>query len=305
MFQYTLNHRPTALFRRPTAGIAVLGCLLMALPATAGQVAEPPPVAPVVPPATQAERLAQIDPAPRSARERAAIATSLARWEKLAPLPAGRFLLINIPAYRMDLFDGPARLASWRVIVGKARTPTPEFRAEAKGVILNPWWEVPASIVRESVGALLARNPKSAAAKGYVKQGARYRQAPGPDNQLGRMKLDFPNAQSIGIHDTPSKSLFDREQRAFSHGCIRVDDPMGLAATLLGPPSSRDSLQTFVDTSRETNTIPFPQPIPVIVTYLPAEVGDDGTLVVHEDVYRKANQALALRATGPSECLSE
>ncbi|MCU0891902.1 MAG: L,D-transpeptidase family protein, partial [Sandarakinorhabdus sp.] len=117
---------------------------------------EPPPVASVALPASQAERLAQIDLTPLSATERAAIATSLARWERLAPLPAGRFLMINIPAYRMDLFDGPTKLGSWRVIVGKAKTPTPEFRAEAKGVILNPWWEVPASIVAESVGRMLA-----------------------------------------------------------------------------------------------------------------------------------------------------
>lgn len=277
--------------------------LLVALPASAGQVAEPPPVSAVALPASQMERLAQIDLAALSAKERAAIATSLARWEKLAPLPAGRFLLINIPAYRMDLFDGPARLASWRVIVGKTKTPTPEFRAEAKGVILNPWWEVPASIVAESVGRMLARTPKTAAAKGYVKQGTRYRQAPGPDNQLGRMKLDFPNAYSIGLHDTPARQLFEREKRAFSHGCMRVENPMDFAATLLGPPASRDSLQTFVDTSRETKTIGFSQPIPVIVTYLTAEVGDDGALTVHDDLYHKNPRTMAVFSAGVSDCL--
>ena len=303
MLHFALNHRPTALFRRPTAVAVGASWLLMALPAAAGQVTEPPPVASVALPASQAERLAQIDLTPLSATERAAIAASLARWERLAPLPAGRFLMINIPAYRMDLFDGPTKLGSWRVIVGKAKTPTPEFRAEAKGVILNPWWEVPASIVAESVGRMLARTPKTAAAKGYVKQGTRYRQAPGPDNQLGRMKLDFPNAQSIGLHDTPSKSLFDREKRAFSHGCMRVDNPMDFAATLLGPPASRDSLQTFVDTSRETKTIKFAQPIPVIVTYLTAEVGDDGALTVHDDVYRKTPRTTAAFSPGASDCL--
>jgi murein L,D-transpeptidase YcbB/YkuD len=189
------------------------------------------------------------------------------------------------------------------VIVGKTKTPTPEFRAEAKGVILNPWWEVPASIVAESVGRMLARTPKTAAAKGYVKQGTRYRQAPGPDNQLGRMKLDFPNAYSIGLHDTPSRQLFEREKRAFSHGCMRVDNPMDFAATLLGPPASRDSLQTFVDTSRETQTIKFAQPIPVIVTYLTAEVGDDGALTVHDDVYRKNPRTAAAFSPGVSDCL--
>ena len=260
----------------------VAGMLMAAMLAAPVGGQEPP-----APPAGPADRLAAIDPAVLEPAARTAVAASLARWRALGPMPDGRYLLVNIPAYRIDLYDGPARLGSWRAILGKPKTPTPTFRGEARGIILNPWWEVPASIVAESVGRLVARNPKRAAAQGYVREGQRYRQAPGPANQLGLMKLDFRNAYSVGIHDTPSKSLVDRAKRAFSHGCIRVDDPMGFAAALLGPPASRDSLQTYVDTSRETQTIPLAQPIPVIVSYLTAEVGEDGTLVVHDDVYRR------------------
>lgn len=302
--------RPTAPFRRSTALLAAVllafggGMAAAQVPNAAPEAATPPPAMPSADAETPAQRLVALDMAGLDANSRTAVAASLQRWQALGDLPTGRWLLVNIPAFEIRLFDGAREQARWRAIIGKPKTPTPTFKGVANGVILNPWWEVPASIVAESVGRLVARNPKRAAAQGYVREGSRYRQMPGPDNQLGRMKLDFRNPYSVGIHDTPSRQLFDREVRALSHGCIRVDDPMGLAAALLGPPASRDSLQTFVDTSRETKTIPFEQPIPVIVAYLTAEVGDDGALIVHKDIYRKDGKALAAGPPGSGECLS-
>jgi murein L,D-transpeptidase YcbB/YkuD len=291
--------RPTARFGRPVA-LQALIVLLLACP-VAAQVppAQPQPVMPQA--ITPAQRLAAIDTVTLGPAARLAVAASLERWQALGPLPQGRWLLVNIPAYEIRLYEGPAEQARWRAIVGKPKTPTPTFKGTANGVILNPWWDVPASIVAESVGRLMARNPRRAAAQGYVREGQRYRQAPGPDNQLGRMKLDFRNAHSVGIHDTPSRHLFQRERRALSHGCIRVDDALGFAATLLGPPVSRDSLKAVIDASRETRTLAFPQAIPVIVAYFTAEVAPDGTLVVHEDVYRKDSTAMAgiTRECGP------
>lgn len=246
------------------------------------------------------ERLAGLDPATLAPDAGSAVAASLAAWRALEPLPAGRWLLVNIPAYEISLYDGAARIGTWRAIVGKAKTPTPVFTGTASGVILNPWWEVPASIVAESVGRIVARNPKRAARDGYVRQGTRYRQKPGPHNQLGQMKLDFVNAYSIGIHDTPSKPLFEKEKRAFSHGCIRVDDPFGFAASLLGPPVSRDSLKTVVDTGADTQRLAFAAPLPVIVGYFTAEVADDGRLRLFDDVYRRNPKRVAALADG--EC---
>lgn len=233
------------------------------------------------------ERLAGLNAAALTPEARSAVAASLAQWQALPPPASGRWLLVNIPAYEISLYDGAVRTATWRAIVGKPKTPTPTFAGQASGVILNPWWEVPASIVAESVGRIVARNPKKAARDGYVRQGDRYRQMPGPANQLGQMKLDFRNTHSVGIHDTPSKALFEKEKRAFSHGCIRVDDPFGFAATLLGPPASRDSLKTVVETSRDTQRLPFAASIPVIVGYFTAEVAEDGTLRLFDDVYRR------------------
>lgn len=246
------------------------------------------PLLPVraAPSASPAERLAALDTSTLDAKARAKVAASLARWQALPPLPAGRWLLVNIPAYEISLYDGTTRTGTWRAIVGKPKTPTPRFRGTVNGVILNPWWEVPKSIVAESVGRLVARHPARAAAQGYVRDGDRYRQRPGPENQLGLVKLDFRNPYSVGIHDTPSRQLFEKDKRAFSHGCIRVDDPFGLAATLLGPPVSRDSLITVRETNPDTQTLPLAAPLPVIVGYFTAEVADDGTLRMFDDVYK-------------------
>lgn len=273
-----MAHKFTVL-RRLHRSVSLIAALLV-LPAIEPARAQPALLSPF-------DRLAALDAATLPPDARAAIADSRAAWQQLGALPEGRWLLVNIPAFEISLMDGPRQLARWRAIVGKPKTPTPVFTANATAVILNPWWDVPASIVAESVGPMLARRPKEAARKGYVRQGDRYRQAPGPDNQLGLMKLEFQNPYSIGIHDTPSRQLFKRDSRALSHGCIRVDDPFGFAATLLGAPTSRDSLATVVATNSETQRLPLPAPIPVIVGYFTAEVGDDGQLRLFDDVYRR------------------
>jgi murein L,D-transpeptidase YcbB/YkuD len=100
-------------------------------------------------------------------------------------------------------------------------------------VIYNPWWEVPESIIKESVGALMRGSPAVAAARGYVLDQGRIRQKPGPSNALGQMKLAMPNPQAIYLHDTPSKRHFALPVRAYSHGCIRVGNALDFAATLL------------------------------------------------------------------------
>lgn len=268
---------------------ALAGALLLAGPAGAAPL-----------PATQAERLAQLDRSALDPAARRAVAATEARLARLGPLPAGRYLLVNIPAYEISLFNGPVRVQRWRAIVGKARTPTPELVGQASGVILNPWWNVPASIVAESVGSLMARRPAEAARRGYVRDGDRVRQKPGPDNQLGQMKLDFSNPYSIGIHDTPARSLFARDKRALSHGCIRVDDPLGFAATLLGGDSSKDRLAALLP-GGQTQRLAFAQPLPVIIGYFTAEVDDDGKLLIHEDVYLRNRQALAGTADLPEQ----
>ena len=279
--------RSTVRTLRPLRAMAALLAWLALIPAAAAQDASP------------ATRLAAVDTAALGPEARTAVSASLARWQALEPLPTGHWLLVNIPAFEISLYDGTRRTGTWRAIVGKTKTPTPSFKGEAKGVILNPWWEVPASIVAESVGRMVAHNPTRAAREGYVKEGDHYRQKPGPANQLGLMKLDFVNAYGIGIHDTPSRSLFAKDKRSFSHGCIRVDDPFGFAATLLGPAFTRESLSSAATASPDTQRLPFAEPIPVIVDYFTAEVADDGSLRLFDDIYRR-NPVTS--AAADSEC---
>ncbi|TXC69261.1 L,D-transpeptidase family protein [Sphingorhabdus soli] len=236
---------------------------------------------------------------------RIAIHNSIARWRAIEIDPNARYLLVNIPAFEISLWEGGELQGHWRAIVGKASTPTPEFTTMATGAIVNPWWNVPASIVRESVGRLVARSPREAARRGYVKIGTRYRQKPGPDNALGQMKLDMPNPASIGIHDTPSKSLFDKTVRSFSHGCIRVDDALGFAATLLGGDDEAKRLVDEALTSGETTRLAFDEPIPVVVGYFTAYADSEGRLVYYPDVYDR-DRPVATASVGllpfESEC---
>jgi murein L,D-transpeptidase YcbB/YkuD len=280
---------------RAVVGLAVVLVLTGAAPPT-------PSILPAGIPSGQEQRLARIDVAALPEGSRRAVATSLARWRRLQPLPAGRYLLVNIPAFEINLYDGQVRLGRWRAIVGKPGTPTPTFNWQATGVILNPGWDVPKSIVAESVGALMARRPAEAARRGYVRDGDRISQKPGPENQLGQMKLDFANALGIGIHDTPARGLFARDKRALSHGCIRVDDPLGFAATLLGGDVTREALAAMLP-GGQTQRLAFAAPIPVIIGYFTAEVDDTGVVLIHNDIYRLDRQEPAAASQdAESEC---
>jgi L,D-transpeptidase YcbB len=157
------------------------------------------------------------------------VRVNLDRWRWLPRDLGKRFVIVNVPNFTAALVEDGRTVARHRVVVGKPKTATPQLSATATGVIFNPWWEVPASIAPEVRGK-----------KGYVsvKDGekVRYRQPPGPSNALGRMKVVMPNNYAIYLHDTPSRSLFDRKVRAFSHGCIRTQDPLTFARLLLANP---------------------------------------------------------------------
>lgn len=224
---------------------------------------------------------------------RATLARNMERWRWMPQRLGADYLLVNAASYEVRLWRGGAHTGTWRVIVGKPKTPTPVFGATVTGVTLNPWWDVPASIVRESVGSLVRRSPATARARGYVWSGGRIRQRPGPGNSLGEMKLAMQNPWNVYLHDTPSKALFDKEARAFSHGCIRVGDALGFAATLLEGTRTRTQIDARVAT-RDTETVPLARPIPVYITYFTAGMRGDGTFGYFPDIYgRDKGVALA------------
>lgn len=223
---------------------------------------------------------------------RATLAANMDRWRWMPRGLGQRYLLVNTAAFEASLWDAGQMTGRWRVVVGKSKSPTPIFSATVTGVILNPWWEIPPSIARESVAALVKNHPVSAAAKGYVLEGGRYRQRPGPSNALGRMKLIMPNGFNVYLHDTPSQSLFAQDVRAYSHGCVRVGDALGLVTALLSLQANWD--RSHIDAavaSGQTRSISLVSPIPVYVAYFTAEPDGDGGIRYLPDVYHRDNGA--------------
>ena len=221
--------------------------------------------------------------------DRARLRANLERWRWLPREMGQRYLIVNVPEYVARLVDRGAVLATHRVIVGKKGTPTPQFTTSATGIILNPTWTVPQSIIRESVGALIRNRPATARARGYTwtQQGGSLHvvQQPGPGNALGQMKIDMPNPLAIFLHDTPSKALFEREERTFSHGCVRTDQPFDLAVKMLaGTEWTRARIDETVAAGK-TVTAQLPAPIPVYVVYLTARADANGRLNRFDDVY--------------------
>jgi len=224
--------------------------------------------------------------------ECARIAINLDRLRALPRDLGSRYLWVDVPAYRLDVVENGRTVASHRIIVGKPGSQTPSFQAKVTGVTINPWWNVPCSIVDESVGKLVTSNPREAARRGYVatrdaKGKLTVRQKPGPDNALGRIKLEMPNPFDVYIHDTPSRDLFARSTRAFSHGCIRTEDPESLAVTLLG--ETAETTVNLLLATGVSRTLKLSAPIPVYVVYVTAEAAADGTgqPQFHPDMYRR------------------
>jgi murein L,D-transpeptidase YcbB/YkuD len=237
---------------------------------------------------------------------RSDIIANMERWRWM-PRDLGDFnVLVNIPEYRLAISRNGVEEYTTRVVVGTTKNQTPVFSDNIRHVVVNPYWNVPSSIIRGEVAPAVLRNP------GYIDnqnmdllyQGTpvspwqvdwsqvrttnfpfRVRQRPGPGNALGQIKFLFPNKHDVYLHDTPSKSLFARAYRAYSHGCVRVQNPMEFADALMAnePNISRASLEgMFGPTERWVN--PQTQ-IPVHIAYFTVRPQADGTLQAFDDVY--------------------
>jgi len=228
------------------------------------------------------------------AKRRAILAANMDRWRWMPRGLGQRYLLVNAASFEAMLWQEGKLVGRWEVIVGKTKSPTPIFGAQATGVVLNPWWEIPSSIAAESIASMVRRDPAAAAKRGYVYENGHYRQKPGPNNALGRMKLVMPNPYNVYLHDTPSQGLFDRDVRAFSHGCVRVGDALGLASELLAPTGLWDRARVDAAVaSGETQTLSLAVPIPVYVAYFTAEPDDEGNMRYFPDIYKRDKVAIA------------
>lgn len=163
------------------------------------------------------------------------IMANMERWRWLPrDIGAGDQLYVNLPTYQLQVIANGQVTQTYRAVIGATDMPTPVLSATVRQVIANPDWIVPASIVRRShlTPGSSSRYIFTTRADGTL----RVRQKPGPGNALGRVKIEFPNAHAIYFHDTPSKSLFGANDRAFSHGCVRVQDIETLALSLVSRP---------------------------------------------------------------------
>jgi murein L,D-transpeptidase YcbB/YkuD len=210
---------------------------------------------------------------------------------------------VNIPDFSLAVLHGTAIVHQARVIVGKPENPTPIFSKKMEFLIVNPYWNVPYSIIKKEMLPKLASDPNYFERHGYevVERGNALivRQPPGEDNALGRIKFMFPNAYSVYLHDTPSRSLFESDQRALSHGCVRVDQPFKLAEVVLGRDSgwSEERVRRLV--GRGERAINLPQPIPIHLMYFTAFVDEYGHLQLRDDLYGYSHRVwAALHPTG-------
>lgn len=219
--------------------------------------------------------------------KRARLRLNMERWRWMPRDPGAEYILVNVPSFDLIVVRNGAVIDRRRVIVGAPKTPTPQFAATVTGLTFNPTWHVPASIVAEGVGALLESDPDAARKQGYyVAADGGVRQKPGPANALGRMKLEMPNPFSVFLHDTPQKPLFQRETRAFSHGCIRVEGALDLAQTLMAPTWDKEIINDVVSTAT-TVTVKLDPPIPVYITYFTAVADADAVVSFYPDIYRR------------------
>ena len=171
-------------------------------------------------------------------------------------------------------------------MVGSAANNTVIFTGNLKYVVFSPYWNVPSSILRKEVLPGIARNKNYLAQHHMEWNGKSVRQKPGPWNSLGQVKFLFPNTYNIYLHDTPSKSLFSEDKRAFSHGCIRLSEPKRVAQYLLRNDTKWDSLRiTKAMNAGKEQYYTIKEPIPVFIGYFTAWVDRDGKLNFREDVY--------------------
>ncbi len=238
-----------------------------------------------------------------------------------------RYIFVNLADFVLKLVDEPKTLLDMRVVIGKTYHKTPVFSEKMTYVEINPYWNVPPSIAGGEILPKLKENANYLTEKNFTlfsDWGAsaqtldplaidwaritrktfayKLRQGPGDGNALGRIKFMFPNRFNVYLHDTPAKSLFKKAKRSFSHGCIRVEDPPGLAAVVLAKTQgwTAERIHDAI-ASGQRQVVSLAAPLPVHISYLTAFVNKDGSVHFRDDIYgrdaRLAEVLLGTRAT--------
>lgn len=226
----------------------------------------------------------------RAAADANAIRVNMERWRWMPRDLGARYVVSNVPEYLTRVVHGGTIIATHKAVVGKASTPTPQLNPMATGIIVNPTWTLPRSIIAEGIGATIASRPAVARAQGYTWTGSGKTlsvvQQPGENNALGVMKLEMLNPHAIYLHDTPSKGAFNAATRAFSHGCIRTERALhfsGLMAVMFAGRSPEEFGEVVA--SGKTTRFAFDDPFPVYVAYWTVVPDSKGGVRKLADIY--------------------
>ncbi|MGA8203913.1 MAG: L,D-transpeptidase family protein [Woeseiaceae bacterium] len=253
------------------------------------------------------------------------IIVNLERWRWLPESLGDRYVIVNIAGFRLDVVEDGQRTLTMRVVVGKPYRRTPVFSENIRYLVLNPTWDVPNKIAVEDKLPLIRKDPGYLVQQGFellegwgaderridpatvdwsaITRRAfpfRLRQPPGPNNALGRIKFMFPNKFSVYLHDTPTRNLFGETSRAFSSGCIRLQEPLELATLLLrdNPNWTRSAIEGAIAQGSE-RTVMLKQPMPVHLLYWTAWVELDGTIEFRDDIYGRDKPVLRELSENP------
>ncbi len=198
------------------------------------------------------------------------------------------YFVINIPEFRFHAYENDSLVWSMNVVVGTALNKTAIFNGMLTNVVFCPYWNIPPGIMQKEILPAVRRNKNYLARNHMEWNGNSVRQVPGTWNALGNVKFLFPNSHNIYLHDTPSKSLFSKDERAFSHGCIRVAEPKRLAMYVLRkqPEWTEAKIDEAMNASKE-QFAKVNSPIPVLIAYFTSWVDVEGRLNFRTDVYKK------------------
>lgn len=239
------------------------------------------------------------------------VIASMERWRWLPPDLGDRYVLVNIPEYRLHLYEGDEIVREMDVIVGRASRPTPLFSSALTWLEWNPTWTVPVSIAEKDYLPHLIEDPSYLARKNMyvyadwqpnapvidpegvdwaeIGRGIRtfmLRQEPGPGNALGKVKFMMSNNFSVYLHDTPERHLFARTHRAYSSGCVRVQDPLWFADYLMAGAAGWDGAENEPVMSHwRTTRMNMPEGMPLHLAYITVMEGEDGRTMFFEDIY--------------------
>lgn len=236
---------------------------------------------------------------------------NLRRLASIVPKLRERYIFVNIAGQDVEAVNSGVVEFRERVIVGKQSRQTPEIVSQVKSVTFNPYWYVPKSIALRDMLPKIRNNPSYLKRQGIrvlqgwgdnirelnpatidwsrprVNEAYYLRQDPGPGNSLGSLKINFPNSDSIFLHDTPTKTLFGRQERNFSSGCVRVQNVRGLVTWLMqgdGAAWNADRVDASLRAGQYRNA-QLSTPVPIYLIYLTAWAADDGTVNFRDDVY--------------------